>query len=434
MKKQLSQRNSPFSFYSLILIVLLIRFPNFYLILHGSFFLTHTIARILLIFLTILLLIRQATKARYLAQTISPFIWIYFMGISLSIVHASNLLSFFTIYKDIIFSLLLFISVYLIIDSEFFNQFLWVLCGIVCASLVMELSILFYPQYILPVLSYITHETYLQYFSYQYQRGRLFGDSLNEAFIPILFIVIIAIKNRALRFGSLVTLSSSLLITTLVSGWRTKLVVLFISSICTLLFLAKKQVRLTLLILLFSTMLVTISYSYLSGQVKILTSVERLFNLDVPTARENRSRISYLKEAIEVGASSPLFGVGLGNYFDSLSQKSKETKQVGLNGFGGRPLIIIDDPHNMFIGAFATTGIIGVISLILLMSSFAWKDVRNFFHLSSQMRAVIISFWSIVLFAFFNPWLYFQYLSLFWMIRGLIEKGHYIFAKSHEER
>ena len=63
--------------------------------------------------------------------------------------------------------------------------------------------------------------------------------------------------------------------------------------------------------------------SFLSSGV-IKTSVLTRFLFEEEETKTITSRVSYWKDALEIGLRSPFVGVGLGNYFDNLSTSSKK--------------------------------------------------------------------------------------------------------------
>ena len=133
------------------------------------------------------------------------------------------------------------------------------------------------------------------------------------------------------------------------------------------------------------------------------------------------SRITRGEKSIEIGLSSPIFGVGLGNYYDNLdfpmqkvfSRFKSINKEFELAAFY---------PHNIFFRTFAETGFLGLISLMMLFAYFIKKDVALLIGNKDLPKAFVVAFWILFIHAFFNPSSTVKFQSFFWLIRILIER------------
>jgi len=268
------------------------------------------------------------------------------------------------------------------------------------------------------IFGQIIYSPYWRIFDYQYQRNRFFGDALDETLIPLLFYFLIRKEVKILN--KIIASSSLALITflTIVSNWRSKLVIYFFSLTGSLLlYKINFKKLLTFGIIGLSIILVTNFVSlYTVGQ----NIIDRVIYPGKQESETITARYNFWREATEIGFSSPIVGVGLGNYFDNLSSKSRElSKSSIVNTY--ESFITIDDPHNIFFSIFATTGLFGIISFILLTGYFFYTDYKIYVKNQYEVNSLIIIYWSIFIFSILNPWLYFSYLAFIWFIRGLIE-------------
>jgi len=79
--------------------------------------------------------------------------------------------------------------------------------------------------------------------------------------------------------------------------------------------------------------------------------------------------------------------------------------------------------HNLLVTTLAETGILGFLAIILLLLNFLSKDLYNLFKEKSDLKnAVIISFWTLMLFSLFNPHMIIRFYVLFWLYRIIIER------------
>ena len=159
--------------------------------------------------------------------------------------------------------------------------------------------------------------------------------------------------------------------------------------------------------------------SFLSSGV-IKTSVLTRFLFEEEETKTITSRVSYWKDALEIGLRSPFVGVGLGNYFDNLSTSSKKTNETSqIDRY--RKFIFIDDPHSIFFSIFATTGIIGLLSFLSVLSFFLIRDLSGIRSQNELPTLIICMFWGLFIFSLMNPWVNFSYLSFMFLIRGFCE-------------
>jgi O-antigen ligase len=123
-----------------------------------------------------------------------------------------------------------------------------------------------------------------------------------------------------------------------------------------------------------------------------------------------------------MGLSSPLIGVGLGNYYDNLpseDQKSYSANPLETALFNAAST----DPHNIFFRTFAETGGVGLSAFILLLLYFLKNDLYLLKEREDLSKALIISFWTLFIFSVLNPSLNIGYLSLFWLLRVMVDKS-----------
>jgi len=300
--------------------------------------------------------------------------------------------------------------------------------------LLFELLFILFPNEIGSVLTLVGNDMYLKFFSYQYMRGRLFGDSFTETLFPFVALFLLRSKNKVVQIILLTIITIVFIITVLFSGWRTKLIIYLFTLIGTF-FVLLPRMRITILTVVISlVVLFSVSTAFrLRGN---MTSLDRLLGQDIEGQQSqiNNSRIVFLKEAIDIGLSSPLIGVGLGNYYEHLSHSSQLAKKSYSSAQMNHSFIIIDDPHNLFFSSFANTGTVGFIALFLLIMQFAIRDIALWRYTAVELKLYMISFWGVFIFAFFNPWMYFQTFSWFWILRGIIEKGHDTLNKKNYEK
>jgi len=460
MEKLIRQIKSFNSILILCLIIFLMRLPPIYLVPispFNSIFMSHNIARFLIIvaFAVALLTKYQHAKSS-LDKKLCFLLGLFFLSQSLSVLYAQNISSFFTVYKDLVLSVLLFFSLFFIVEKD--NQMMLIKTLLLATAISISFQTLtyFYPSFISDYLKVFFNERYWLFFRYQANRGRFFGEFFDEVTIPFLFYFLI-LQKETLKKIFVIMMVGVIFFITFVSSWRSK-TILFLFGFIISLVIYFKQIKKYIIFLILGFFILTSVANFISLEKVGQNILDRFIFTDYQEVRITKSRYTYLIEALNMGLESPLFGVGLGNYYDNLSLSSKmENLSPGPGAHTEHKFIVIDDPHNIFISTFTATGLFGLFSLILLVLYLLFHDAIRFFthepdRLSRRtvqgfapqaksahedvtglkpwsfttnqllLKASIISFWVLFTYALFNPWMYFAYLMFFMFLRGYVEK------------
>lgn len=409
------------------LLLFFVRIPNIYLLpINTSVLLTNNLARMLSLLIVFLVIFFKSKESVPRLKKINIFIFVFLITQTLSVVSAQNINSFLMVYKDIVFGIVIYIAIFLSVKRKNIDAILSTLFVICLVNLFWEACVYFAPNIVYTWGKTIFSLGYFQTFVYELNRGRYFADMLDEAFIPLAVYLYFHKKNN--NHLPIFTIIYLVLISYIVimSNWRTKLIIFIFSLLSTLLIFWKDIKKFTgyILIVFFSVML-AVSFSYsLSSNRNIFDRV--LSPDDGFFATTDVSRINYWKDAIMIGSSHPIFGIGLGNYYDYLSQSAKDQNKDSVTTTQSKKRILIDDPHNLFMSTFASSGLLGLSSLVALLASFFFLDLNNFMKKNNDLSQTLISvFWLIFIYSLFNPWLYFAYFTPLLAIRGIIDAIHF---------
>jgi len=346
---------------------------------------------------------------------------LYILTQTLSVTYAQNIQSFIAAYKDVIFGLFFYLGGLALMQKK--ERFLAVVISITSINVVIQL-ILYSNTFFSEVIKILMNSVYVGFFDYQFQRGRFFGDSLDEAFIPILLYAILRPDKKSifLKMVSLLTIVGITYIT-FISSWRTKLIIYIFTVVLGFAFSINlvKGLKFIFLFLVFDLIIFSLlsSIRVIPTQNNVLT---RIFQEDVENKEIHETRLSLLDNAWKMGLSSPLFGVGLGNYYENLKQTSK-IKNKSSEPYSLRRFILIDDPHNSLLSTFASSGLIGVFGFLLLFGLMLKRDILRVITAQKDIfgKMIIVSFWAFFIYSLLNPWIYFAYLSNLWFLRGLVD-------------
>ena len=125
------------------------------------------------------------------------------------------------------------------------------------------------------------------------------------------------------------------------------------------------------------------------------------------------------KESVHMANSNP-FGVGLGNFFDQLSNKNLPTgASDSMNKISLGALTA--GTHNIFFQYLAESGYIGLISFCILLLLFAFKDFKILNSPTNSIKKTfILSFWTLIIIVQFFPAINLSFYTIFFLLRAHI--------------
>lgn len=420
---------TPF-FIVFLLAALIPHIPNINFHLIGNYFTTYNISRVIILIYTgaIFFGLINNQKSIFLNKKLLILVVFYFITQSLSILGAQNISSFLSMYKDIAVSILIFFITYLLVNKKNFHWIIPTLVLFTTLSLFCQFIIYFFPTST-KLFHFFLDSNYLKFFDYQSNRNRFFGNTFDEAFIPILVLGLFFEKKyfKQVWYLFLLVLTSFFVF---ISGWRTKALMFIFAFFSSLFFLklSKKGVLIILVVLGF----ITLTFNKIPQQIIGTNIIDRLFFDENGLNEQTISgRLELWQESLKMGIGKPLTGVGLGNFYDNLDWKLQSSNNLSdINRYNN--FILIDDPHNLFLSTFAASGTLGITSLFLLILYFMISDLRSLKYGNKINKSLIIFFWTYFIYALINPWIYFSYLAIFWLVRGIIEKFKIIYINENK--
>ena len=407
----------------ILTVLVLLRLPPLLVPFFPNIFTSHSVASILAIFNFLYLVFYKKRFFQEIIKRNKTILGLMLFNIfifSLSILHAQNVFNYLMIIKNHLLSLMIFFTFlnYSLFDKgNFLIKISKVLLFATVLNLILQVSIYFKPEIFYSYLQYVFHPKISNFFSYQFSRSRFFGSTFDEVLTPIIIVLMLQSRRTKDTLFYLLLLSGIVFIT-VVSNWRTKQLMLFFALFSTFLYLIiiKVKVKWSKIGVLLVGIIMIFFFAYnlslrLVGQNSILRLIEPN-NIDKAYIQ---SRFEMWQEALEIGKSHPLIGVGLGNYYDYYSTFSKIRTNFSLSVLG-KPYII-ENPHNIFASLFAETGLFGLLSYLFLLTYFFIIDLKLLFKKKVLQTGFIFAFWSLMLFSLFNPANVLGYLGLFWVLR-----------------
>lgn len=360
------------------------------------------------------------------------FFLIFFLCQSLSIINTHNLDAFLASYKDLISTSIFFmISIFVIQTKKNIYEIIFVLLIGLIINFLFQILILLNLSLFISLTERFLYPPYFELILANIDRGRIFLTNYDEALIPIIFYLIFTGKD--LRKNILGVISITLIVLfSLIVGFRTK-ILMSISALLGSLFIFKdnlgkdnfNKVIMVVMFIVISTYILLINIPFLHIQ----TGLERFISVE-SNQELSTGRTYYWFFAYNMGVSSPLTGVGLGNYYDNLPNHTKQSIFV-IKSEEIRNKAAIYDPHNIFFRILAETGFTGLISFLTLLIYFAINDIKILFNKNDLSKTFCVSFWTLFVFSLFNPSTSITYMMFFWLFRAIIAKSNAAKIQTH---
>lgn len=399
-------------FLSLLLFLL----PSFNLRLTYSY----GIGKLLLCFITFLIVILILKKkiTLNLNNKLALLFSLFFITQGLSIINAVDISLYVSRFKDLIFlSLFFFCSMYVFQYRENNKKLIIVLVIGLLFDLFSQVLMFFYPKIFIEIANNILYPGDAQLISLNIDRQRVYLGTYDEIMIPVI-IYFHSLNKRKI----LLPLLPIIVGISFLSQFRTKLLMAVFSFLSSLAILSKgvgKNNFIKVSILPISLVIIILFSAYFLSSITFGNSIINRLLLqnkieDVLTVEQ---RISKSEEAISIGLSAPVFGVGLGNYNYYVTQRQIPRYNVSYQQIQ----IDLLHPHSLIPFIFAETGLPGLMAFILLVIYFITEDTKTIrYQKNNFTKALIISFWTLFLYSLFNPTTNFSYNVLFWLLRVVI--------------
>lgn len=428
-------------FFLFITSIILIRIPPVYVLpISSNLFSSHSLSKVLFVMLLISITVIKKKVNWGVSTFATSVIFFYFIGQSLSIITAKDLLLFWDSYQNVTsFISIFFLASYVTVQKKntAFTKYIVILGVIV--TLIEFLFGIFSNAFISLGKNFIQQEVLSAYIT-NILRDRYSLEISLEIFLPFFLFYIFqirALKNK----WRIVLIIASLILTynSIFSNIRSRILMLLVALIFSLvLYLRSKQpnfsrakVRGLALVTVFIFFCIFLTATYVSNSLFSFSVVNRILledpNNDLGTLN---SRVEKINRAEDLFKTSPIFGVGLGNYV----YNSKPSNVPVLYMPHTQSQIAYFDtardlPHNIFSQVLSETGLIGFISYILLMMYFIVKDWLLFKEKEWNILCCFaISSWIFIVYGLFNPASTIFIMGWFWFFRGIIEGSEHNYS------
>ena len=400
--------------------LLLVAIPPFYVFppIRNALLTTHSLARIIIFILFLVVVLKQVFEKKLLfgkkGKLLLTLFLIYFVFQSLSVFPATDIVSFFERYKDVLFpGLFLFVTLALPKSRE---KIILVLLISVVINFLYQMVMFWLPNLYQSVGSWLMYERYFELTMINIERARLFIGTYDEMVIPFLFVLAIKLKKP---YQKILMLLLFLFAATpsLLSNFRSRILMLAFAFLASYIFLTSKKVLMKLNFIVTFVVIIYFTASLLNT-IFGFSFVDRLtFQNEREDFATVEVRLKNLEKIAEVGLAYPVFGLGLGN------PPKGRFRYVSIFAWVNREAEIASRyPHNIFAQILAETGIFSLLFYVGMLGYFVKTDIKAMLKSQKDIykKAFIISFWTIFLYSLFNPTITLGYNTLFWILRAMI--------------
>ncbi len=401
--------------------LILIQLPPFFFI--SRFLNIHTLAKLIFAFLFFynILLNKNLKEILKKYKAILFFFILFFASQSISIFNVINVTAFWQRYEEFLFTSFVLFLLFIYLKKGNVKKTVCILFLGFASNSLFQFLIYFYPKIFIQLGGMFIHPDLINLIAFKIQSGQLFFDSYDEILIPFIFYYFSQTKENKNKIG-LIAPIFIIGFFSFISNFRTRFL-MFIFAVffsCILFFKRLKKFFPILLIssFIFLNLIYRLQISSLGFSV-----VERFLLTDKADYSSIVSRVERWKKSVEIGFSSPIVGVGLGNYYDHLT--NFEQHKFSLSLFPQEKKvneIMNNDPLNIFFTTFGETGFIGLFSFFLLIFYFIKEDLKKINNGNKISRIFIISFWTLFINSFLDPSYIIKYQILWWTLRVIIEK------------
>lgn len=345
---------------------------------------------------------------------------IYLVITSISSIFVVNINQYITGFTLLVFISILYLTYYYSFEEKEVVSILKILVFATAINISIQF-ILYFFEY-LAFFKNLFSNLYIQFYEFNKQRGRFFGESYDEALVPIIY-YLIHIEKSTLKKLFYFLLIILIIFVAFFSHWRTKIIILFLNLIFVLFYslLHRSKIKwqvggVLVLAIFFIPFLLSLFGSN-------NTTLQRFDSSSEQSIDTTLVRVSYWRESMVLIRSNLFTGVGLGNWYDNLSQSSRNSKKAYPSSqvSSSKNFIFINDPHNIFISIMVSSGAFALLALLILIY-IGLRDMVSLLKLRSHTYKTFVgvSFWSLFLFSLFNPYMDFPYLSLAAILLALL--------------
>lgn len=390
---------------------------------------THILAKIVLIspfaFAVLGSLYRPRSFRKKLDGAFVFAFLLYVFAQAASVIPAIDMEAYMRQLQNVFFHYVLFYVGYgIFLDKKYKMVLFTYLFGVGIACVIIDSLFLFFGTTFLGFIQNSIQTEMVALFIHNARMGRFNSYLVLDSFIPIFFLFFHESGRKKQHAVLLMVMLCIVLLFSYLSLFRTRLIQGIFALLASLFVYFKDKRRFIILVLLVPTVLMSIYAATKLISPTSMTVIERFLLTD---KGEDVDTIEYRYKSLQIAGelltSSPLVGVGLGNY------------KVYINKVAGFSIEdpfrkvhyeeTLNNPHSVFIEIISETGILGILGYIALLCYFLYKDIPIIIKgTDKHTSSIMILAWTLFLYGIFNPFNTVYIAGWFWFMRGYIQ-SHY---------
>ena len=366
-------------------------------------------------------------------RKIFALLLLYLAGQSFSIFAASDTYLFLKFYHNVLINIAIFTLALKITTPHRYHIFFLFSLFTGAVLVVFETLFRLFMGTLVPFFVAFFQKEVVDTMLSNIKQGKYVLALSSEIFLPFLLLGI-ALEKRKIAKILIVICVLALIFLSIISNFRTRFVcLLFALLFSVVVFYAQKfnsKVKNRLIVTssfgFISTLIIAASFFAISASNTFFSYnvIDRFLlqdqTLDVGTID---TRTKQWDIGLDLFKASPLIGIGLGNfsyYMDTSVPKTLQLADYERSFFS----LSLSRPHNIFLQHLAETGIMGLITFSTLLFYFLLKDIKRLRIKKNYGNfAFIISSWTVLAYALFNPADTVYVMGWFWFVRGIVERS-----------
>lgn len=378
---------------------------------------TYQAAKLLIVILFIYLTLKKKVSFADIEKKEIYLFSFYIIAQLFSIMSAININAYADKAKNILFLLLFYMcSIIILKDKKTTKKYTLLVILLSLTSSLIVLFLSYYRLHFIDLLGNILHPSLIERMLAHLDNSKIFWESYEEISIPLIFFFA---SSTLQAFSSVILI----VIAVIATNFRTRVLMLIISFISSMLFIKTKFNKKLLLSIIALTLLGTTLISFYRSGIDIYIAqnsipvIDRFLLSDKNDINSLMFRQNQIYNSLELFSKNILTGVGLGNYPDHSSNQIRNLL-IGTSGASRTSYVTAIDPHNIFFSTLAESGLLGIISLLAFLFFLIKKDMPHI--KDAHLRPYIFAFWTLFIYSLFNPSDGLTYNVLFLSLRAIL--------------
>lgn len=390
---------------------------------------THVLAKIVLVFPFMVASLGSLYRPQSFRKKLDgAFVFaflLYVFAQTTSVIPAIDMEAYMRQLQNVFFHYVLFyVGYHIFSEKKYKNIFFTYLFCVGIACVIIDSLFLFFGTTLLGFIQNSIQTEMVALFVHNARMGRFNSYLVLDSFIPIFFFFYHESDKKKHHTALLIAVLGIVMLFSYLSLFRTRLIQGIFALLTSLFVYFKDKRCFIVLVLLVPTMLMGIYAATKLVSPTSMTVIERFLLTD---KGEDIDTIEYRYKSLQIAGelltSSPLVGIGLGNYKIYINKVAGFSIEDPFKKVHYEETL--NNPHSVFIEIISETGILGILGYIALLCYFLYKDIPIIIKgTDKHISSIMILAWTLFLYGIFNPFNTVYIAGWFWFMRGYIQSQY----------